>query len=76
MISLIILLITLPILLVSAFLIKMEDGGPIFYSQIRNGFEGSQFKIIKLRTMITNAEKTELNGQKNQMLELLKLDSF
>tara|TARA_Y100000813_G_C24130932_1_gene337484 strand:+ start:80 stop:583 length:504 start_codon:yes stop_codon:yes gene_type:complete len=35
----------------------MEDGGPIFYSQIRNGFEGSQFKIIKLRTMITNAEK-------------------
>ena len=57
MISLIILLITLPILLVSAFLIKMEDGGPIFYSQIRNGFEGSQFKIIKLRTMITNAEK-------------------
>ena len=57
MISLIILLITFPILLVSAFLIKMEDGGPIFYSQIRNGFEGSQFKIIKLRTMITNAEK-------------------
>ena len=57
MISLIILLLTFPILLVSAFLIKMEDGGPIFYSQIRNGFEGSQFKIIKLRTMITNAEK-------------------
>ena len=57
MISLIILLLTFPILLVSAFLIKIEDGGPIFYSQIRNGFEGSQFKIIKLRTMITNAEK-------------------
>ncbi len=57
MISLIILLLTFPILLASAFLIKMEDGGPIFYSQIRNGFEGSQFKIIKLRTMITNAEK-------------------
>ena len=57
LISLIILLLTFPILIVSAFLIKMEDGGPIFYSQIRNGFEGSQFKIIKLRTMITNAEK-------------------
>ena len=56
-ISLIILLITFPILLISAFLIKIEDGGPIFYSQIRNGFEGSQFKIIKLRTMIINAEK-------------------
>ena len=56
-ISLIILLITLPILLIAGLLIKLEDGGPIFYSQIRNGFEGSQFKIIKLRTMIANAEK-------------------
>ena len=36
---------------------KIEDRGPIFYSQIRNGFEGNQFKIIKLRTMIINAEK-------------------
>ena len=56
-ISLIILLITFPILLIAAFLIKIEDGGPIFYTQIRNGFAGSQFKIIKLRTMIINAEK-------------------
>ena len=56
-ISLIILLVTFPILIVAGLLIKLEDGGPILYSQIRNGFEGSQFRIIKLRTMITNAEK-------------------
>ena len=55
--SLIILCITSPILVIAGLLIKLEDGGPIFYTQIRNGFEGSQFKIIKLRTMITNAEK-------------------
>ncbi len=55
--SLIIIFLTLPILFIAGLLIKLEDGGPIFYSQIRNGFEGSQFKIIKLRTMITNAEK-------------------
>ena len=55
--SLIILFITLPLLIISALLIKLEDQGPIFYTQIRNGFEGNQFKIVKLRTMITDAEK-------------------
>ena len=57
MISLLILIISFPILIIAAFLIKIEDGGPIFYTQIRNGFEGRHFKILKLRTMITNAEK-------------------
>ena len=55
--SLIILIFTFPIILISGLLIKIEDGGPIFYSQVRNGFGGKQFKIIKLRTMIPNAEK-------------------
>lgn len=55
--SLIILIFSLPILLIAAVLIKLEDGGTIFYSQTRNGFEGNQFKILKLRTMIINAEK-------------------
>ena len=35
----------------------MEDGGPIFYSQIRTGEKGKLFKITKLRTMNINAEK-------------------
>tara|TARA_B100000212_G_C27368909_1_gene531658 strand:- start:885 stop:2240 length:1356 start_codon:yes stop_codon:yes gene_type:complete len=56
-ISIIILLITLPILVISSIFIKIEDGGPIFYTQIRNGFEGKAFKILKLRTMIIDAEK-------------------
>ena len=55
--SLIILVLSSPILLISALMIKIEDNGPIFYSQIRNGFQGKRFRIIKLRTMIINAEK-------------------
>ncbi len=55
--SLIILVLSSPILLISALLIKIEDNGPLFYSQIRNGFEGKKFRILKLRTMIINAEK-------------------
>jgi lipopolysaccharide/colanic/teichoic acid biosynthesis glycosyltransferase len=42
---------------VSAFLIKREDGGPIFYRGIRVGRYGRQFKIYKFRTMVSNAEK-------------------
>ena len=56
-ITIFILIFSSPIILLAAMLIKIEDGGPIFYSQIRNGFEGKEFKIIKLRTMIINAEK-------------------
>lgn len=59
-VSLLILIFSLPILLIASVLIKIEDGGPIFYTQVRNGFEGKKFKIIKLRTMIINAEK---NGE-------------
>ena len=62
--SLIILILSFPILFLSAFLIKLEDGGPVFYSQIRNGFEGKQFRIYKLRTMIINAEKDGIQWAK------------
>ena len=55
--SLFILIFASPIILLAAIFIKVEDGGPIFYCQNRNGFEGREFKIIKLRTMIVNAEK-------------------
>ncbi len=55
-ISLSILIITLPLLITASLLIKLEDNGPIFYSQIRNGFGGKPFRIIKLRTMNIDAE--------------------
>lgn len=46
-----------PILLVVSFLIKKEDGGPIFYRGVRVGFYGKLFRIFKFRTMVVNAEK-------------------
>ena len=72
-ISLGILVITLPILFISAIIIKLEDGGPIFYSQLRNGFEGNQFKIIKLRTMITNAEKNGAQWANSEDIRITKI---
>ena len=49
--SALLLVLTFPLLVVSALLIKVNDGGPIFYSQVRTGFEGQTFTIWKLRTM-------------------------
>lgn len=45
-----------PVMLIVAGLIKIFMKGPIFYSQVRVGKDGKDFKIIKFRTMIENAE--------------------
>lgn len=58
-ISLILIIISSPLILISSLLIWMEDKGPIFYSQIRTGLNGKEFNITKLRTMKV---KSELNG--------------
>jgi exopolysaccharide biosynthesis polyprenyl glycosylphosphotransferase len=39
-----------------ALFIKLQDGGPIFYSQVRLGVYNSEFLIYKLRTMVRDAE--------------------
>jgi exopolysaccharide biosynthesis polyprenyl glycosylphosphotransferase len=43
-----------------AWLIKREDGGPTFYSQIRTGMDGRSFKLYKFRSM--RADES-INGQ-------------
>jgi len=51
------LLVLWPVFLVIAALIKLEDGGPVFYRQERIGYKGRPFKIWKFRTMVVNADK-------------------
>lgn len=51
------LLLTAPILLIAALLIRLQDGGPVLYSQLRSGFEGRPYRIRKLRTMRIDAER-------------------
>ncbi|MEY8200632.1 MAG: TIGR03013 family PEP-CTERM/XrtA system glycosyltransferase [Colwellia sp.] len=57
--SLIMLLVMLPILLVSAFLISAESGfrQPVFYRQSRVGVDGKEFTLLKFRSMKVDAEK-------------------
>lgn len=56
-VSLIIILITMPIWFITAVAIKLESKGPVFFSQERCGQNGSVFKMIKFRSMRKDAEK-------------------
>ena len=51
------LIISLPLWVVIATAIKLEDGGPVFYPQERWGKEGSKIKAFKFRTMVPDADK-------------------
>jgi sugar transferase (PEP-CTERM system associated) len=51
------LIVSLPIAIVTAILIKLESRGPIFYKQQRVGKNGRLFDVIKFRSMRTDAEK-------------------
>lgn len=51
------LILLFPIFLIISYLIKREDGGPIFYRGVRVGQHGKLFRIFKFRTMVVNAEK-------------------
>ena len=46
-----------PVLAAAAVAIKLEDGGPVFYRQRRVGYQGRDFDLLKLRTMVVGAER-------------------
>ena len=46
-----------PIILVAAAAVKLEDGGPVFYRQIRLTKDGREFRMLKFRSMVVSAEQ-------------------
>lgn len=55
--SMILLIVTFPATFLTVLAIKIDSKGPIFYKQERMGMNGKVFKILKFRTMVTDAEK-------------------
>ena len=73
------LLISSPLMLGTAIAIKLDDGGPIFFSQKRIGLHGKPFTMYKFRSMVTNAEElkkklAEENGQTDRFIFKMKDD--
>jgi lipopolysaccharide/colanic/teichoic acid biosynthesis glycosyltransferase len=50
------LLLTAPVILVTALLVRATSRGPAFYTQTRVGRDGRLFTIFKIRTMVHNCE--------------------
>lgn len=55
--AMVLILLALPIMLVAAFIIKLESSGPILYKQERVGLNNKPFNVVKFRSMRTDAEK-------------------
>ena len=45
-----------PVLGVAALAVKLGDRGPVLFRQMRVGKDGSEFELLKLRTMVVGAE--------------------
>ncbi len=54
--SLVLLMLTAPVIALFALLVKIDSRGPAFFRQTRVGLYGQNFSLIKLRSMRTDAE--------------------
>jgi exopolysaccharide biosynthesis polyprenyl glycosylphosphotransferase len=65
----------LPVLVAAALAIKLDDGGPIVFRQRRVGRDGKPFTLLKLRTMVPNAEayRADLEHQNHRTGPLFKM---
>ncbi len=55
--GLIALLLSLPVLLITAIAIKLDSRGPVFFKQRRLGKDGKSFNVYKFRSMINGADQ-------------------
>ena len=66
---------TVPVIVVAAIANQLTSPGPVFFRQNRVGRDGQEFEIIKLRTMVVDAEarKAELMDQNESDGALFKI---
>jgi len=70
------LILSAPIMLVAGALIYLESRGPIFYTQVRTGRNGRNFKIIKLRSMRMDAEASGARWAEKDDPRRLRIGAF
>lgn len=48
-----------PVLAIAALAVALDSAGPVFFRQRRVGLAGCEFSMVKLRTMVPNAERLQ-----------------
>ena len=69
------LILSSPIMIITALIIKLQDGGSVFFLQDRVGVQGKIFKIFKFRSMSVGSEKGNKYTQDNDP-RITKIGSF
>jgi len=69
-------LISLPIVLITAIFVKLEDNGPAFFTQTRVGRNGKHFTMYKLRSMKVGAELEHAQRQQALADQLTNSNMF
>lgn len=70
------LILAIPLVIIFGSLVKLEDGGPIIYTQERVGRYGRIFTIYKIRSMRIDAEKNGAQWAQSNDSRVLKVGKF
>ncbi len=65
-----------PIMLAAAIAIRLDDGSPIFFRQLRTGFNGKPFLIYKFRTMTVDVTDDGSQGTKRDNQRITRIGRF
>jgi exopolysaccharide biosynthesis polyprenyl glycosylphosphotransferase len=68
-VTVVLLVLLLPFLPIVALVIWLDSTGPVFFIQERVGYNSRQFKLVKFRTMVVNAEE-----MKSSLMEQNEMD--
>ena len=69
-------IVSLPITLPIAVIIKLTSPGSIFYSQVRTGLNGKKFRVYKFRSMYQNAESKGIQWAQKKDPRITKVGAF
>ncbi len=75
-ISFLALILLFPVFVIIAIAIIITSGFPVFYIQKRVGKNWKEFKVIKFRTMIRNADKLDVNLSSSDDKRMTKIGKF
>jgi sugar transferase (PEP-CTERM system associated) len=74
--SSVLLILSAPLLPLVALAIYLESGRPIFFRQVRVGYKGRVFELVKFRSMVQDAEKNGPQWASRQDSRITKVGKF